>query len=162
MLYYGNGNYIPDDCKVFNLNSMIEGYPRLGLLPPNFLGQYVDRDFDIAYYNYLFSNDMIFAEFFSLVYELYIGNDVFILVDQTMDWTENLTESLFKAIQQRYGYNSVQVNSFDDYVWVKNSSSPPQFNPDYGLHNLDVDRERYTYIVESSRLRAGGDLVYVE
>lgn len=163
MLYYGDGTYIPDDCKVFNLNSMKEGYPRFRyLLPPNSLGQYVDRDFDIAYYNYLFNNDPVFMEFFSIIYELYIGSDIFIIVDEVMDWTENLSESLFKAIQQRYGYNAVRVNSLEDYIWVKNSSHFPKFNAYYGLHNLDIDRDRYTYLVESERLRAGGELIYVE
>lgn len=163
MLYYGNGNYIPDECKVYNLNSMREGYPRFRyLLPPNSLGQYVDRDFDIAYFNYIFNNDPVFMEFFSIIFELYANNDVFILVDEQMDWSENLSESLLKAIQQRYGYNGYRCNSFDDYIWVKNLSTPIQFNAYYGLHNLDIDRERYTYLVETFRLRAGGELIYVE
>ena len=51
MLYYGGGTYIPDDCKVFNLNSMKEGYPRFKyLLPPNSIGKLADRDFDISYF----------------------------------------------------------------------------------------------------------------
>lgn len=162
MLYYGNGSYIPEDCKVFNLNSMKEGWHRFRfILPPNELGKYADRDFDISYFNYIFQNDSVFMEFFSIIYEIYINNDIFILVDESMDWSENITESLFKVIQQRYGYNAVRVNSLDDYLWNKNSNSYPQFNPDWGIYNLDIDRQRYTMMVESARLQAGGDMIYV-
>ena len=163
MLLYGNGNYIPDDCKVFNLNSMREGFPRFKyLLPPNSMGQYTQREYDIAYFNYIFQNDYVFTEFFSIVFELYCNNDVFIIVDESMDWSENLTESLFKAIQQRYGYNAVKVDTEEDYFWVKNSYSNPQFNSSWGIYNLDIDKERYSILIESARLQAGGDMIYVE
>jgi hypothetical protein len=159
MLFYGKGEYIPDDCKVYNLNSMKEGFPRFKfLLPPNKLGKFLDRDFDIAYFEYIFQNDYVFYEFFSIIYELYINNDVFIIVDSSMDWAENIAESLFKAIQQRYGYNSYRVNSEEDYLWIKNSSSYPQFNPQWGIYNLDIDKERYSILIESARLKAGGDI----
>lgn len=163
MLYYGNGNYIPDDCKVVNLNSMREGYPRFKyLIPPNYIGKFLDRDFDIAYFNYIFQNDEVFYEFFSLIFEIYLNNNVFILVDENMDWSENISESLFKAIQQRYGYNAVRVNSEEDFIWNINSSSHPQFNPNWGLYNLDIDKERYSVLQEVSRIRAGGDIYHVD
>lgn len=163
MLFYGSGSYIPDDCKVFNLNSMREGYPRFRyLLPPNSMGQYTQREYDIAYFNYIFQNDAVFAEFFSIVFELYCNNDVFILVDEKMDWSENLSESLFKAIQQRYGYNVVRIESEADYFWIKNSFDSPGFNTSFGIYNLDIDKERYSILVESARIKAGGDIVYVE
>ena len=163
MLYYVNGNYIPDDCKVVNLNSMREGYPRFKyLIPPNYIGKFLDRDFDIAYFNYIFQNDEVFYEFFSLIFEIYLNNNVFILVDENMDWSENISESLFKAIQQRYGYNAVRVNSEEDFIWNINSSSHPQFNPNWGLYNLDIDKERYSVLQEVSRIRAGGDIYHVD
>lgn len=162
MLYYGHGGYIPEECKVFNLNSLKEGFPRFRfLLPPNELGRYIDRDFDIAYFNYIFQNDAVFMEFFSIIFELYTDNDVFVIVDESMDWSENISESLFKAIQQRYGYNAIRINSLDDYLWSKNSNTLPQFNPEWGLYNLDIDKERYSFLIESARLKAGGDMVYV-
>ena len=163
MLYYGNGEFIPDNCKVFNLNSMKEGYSRFRyLLPPNTLGKYLDRDFDISYFNYIFQNDNVLLEFFSIIYEIYVNNDVFIIVDENMDWSENIAESLFKVIQQRYGYNTYRVNSLDDYFWINNSASPPQFNSQWGIYNLDIDKERYSILIESIRLEAGGDMIYVE
>jgi hypothetical protein len=161
MLFYGNGTYIPEDCKVCNLNSMREGYLRLNyLLPPNSLGFYIDRDFDIAYFNYIFQNDNVFMEFFGIIYELYINNNMFIVVDESEDWSENIAESLFKAIQQRYGYNAYRVNSQQDYLWIMDSSSPPQFNPEWGIYNLDIDKDRYTVLVETARIKAGGKLYY--
>lgn len=163
MLYYGSGNYIPDDCKVFNLNSMKEGYSRFKyLLPPNELGKYIDKDFDIAYFNYIFQNNNVFVEFFSIIYEIYTNNDVFIIVDESMDWSENIAESLFKVIQQRYGYNACRINSLDDHLWNMNSSSLPQFNPQWGIYNLDIDKQRYSILIEAARLQAGGDLIYVD
>lgn len=163
MLYYGNGIYIPDDCKVFNLNSMREGYPRFKfLIPPNSIGNFTQREFDITYFNYIFQNQSVFAEFFSIIFELYSNNDVFIIVDESMDWAENIAESLFKVIQQRYGYNAVKINSEEDYFWIKNSFDSPQFNSSWGIYNLDIDRERYSVLIESARINAGGDMIYVE
>ena len=162
MLFYGNGEYIPDNCKVYNLSSMKEGYPRFKfLLPPNHLGKSFDRDFDIAYFNYIFQNDAVFYEFFSIIYELYINNDVYIFVDGNADWSENIGESLFKAIQQRYGYNSYLCCSEEDYLYIKNSCESPRFNSDWGLYNLDKDKERYTLYIETKRIQAGGQ-IYAE
>lgn len=163
MLYYGNGEYIPDGCKVRNLSSMKEGYVRLNyLLPPHQLGILLGRDFDIAYYNYIIQNDMVFHEFFDIVYELYLNNDVYILVDGSMDWAENIGESLFKIIQQRYGYNGYLCKSEEDFFWINNSCESPRFNSDWGLYNLDMDKERYTLMNETNRIKNGEVATYVE
>lgn len=163
MLFYGTGKYIPDDCKVYNLNSMKEGFPRFKfLVPPNQLGKFLDRDFDIAYFNYIFQNDNVFYEFFSIIYELYINNDVYILVDSSMDWAENIGESLLKVIQQRYGYNGYLCDSEEDDLWINNSYESPHFDPTFGIYNLDIDKERYTLMVETNRLMSGGALYYVD
>ena len=42
-----------------------------------------------------------------------------------------------------------------------NSCESPRFNPDWGLYNLDIDKERYTIYIETNRIKAGGS-VYVE
>ena len=58
---------------VYNLTSLKEGYYRLRLLvPPNSLGKFTDRDFDIVYANYIFGNNYVFAEFFQIIYNLYL------------------------------------------------------------------------------------------
>ena len=79
-----------------------------------------------------------------------------------MDWSENIAESLFKAIQQRYGYNAYFCNSEEDYLWIKNSCEYPRFDPNWGIYNLDIDKERYTLINETNRIRNGGIGSYVE
>lgn len=140
---------------VFSLNSLREGFLRLpSLIPPNALGRFIDRDFDIAYMQYILLNDSVFVEFFQIIYNLYIGNDVFILYNNE-DWSENIMESLLKLIQQRYGYNAIMISSDEDYVYARNNTNN-NFAPGYGIYNLDQDKERFTYLIESFRLAHNG------
>lgn len=156
MLLYGNSRNIPDNVVVFNLTSLKEGYRRLDLLiPPNQLGLYTGRDFDIAYANYIMSNDMVFKEFFDIIHCLYIGQDVYIIIDEEAEWSENITESLLKLIQQRYGYNASHISCFDDFVYACNNDIS-DFNPYFGVYNLDIDKQRYEYMCESMRLSSPG------
>ena len=144
---------------MYNLSSMREGFISLqALIPPNTIGRLTDREFDIAYANYIMSNDTLFCIFFQIVYNLYIGKDVFIIVS-TEDWSENLLESLLKLIQQRYGYNAVKIDSDDDYIYARNNMFF-NFAPGYGLYNLDQDKERFSHLIESFRLSHGGILPY--
>ena len=144
---------------IFNLTSYKEGYNRLNLLvPPNELGRFTDRDFDIAYANYVIGNDAVFCQFFWIIYNLYIGNHVFIIANPA-DWSENILESLLKLIQQRYGYNAIRIDNDDDYIYAANFMNPG-FAPGFGLYNLDQDKERFTYLMESYRLANNGALPY--
>ena len=165
MLMYGFDNSgvlnidIPDGV-LFNLTSKKEGFVTLPLLiPPNNIGRFTDRDFDIAYAQYVMNNDNVFCQFFQIIYNLYIGKDVFILVSSE-DWSENILESLLKLIQQRYGYNAVLISENDDYIFAKNSMIDQKFAPGYGMFNLDQDKERFSYIMESYRLNNNGVLPY--
>lgn len=143
---------------MFNLTSMREGFNTLkSLVPPNELGRFTDREFDIAYANYIMNNDFVFCEFFQIIYNLYIGNNVFIIASDS-DWSENILESLLKLIQQRYGYNAVKIDSDDDYIYAENNMSF-NFAPGYGLYNLDQDKERFSYIVENFRIRNNGNMI---
>lgn len=160
MLMYGNFNNIVIDSNttVYNLTSMREGFERKSyLVPPNEIGRFSGRDFDLAYANYLLNNDIIFKEFFDIVYLLYTGRDVYIIIDEA-EWSENLVESLMKLIQQRYGYNSIRINCPEDYFYA--SSIVTDFNQYYGIHNFDIDKERYTYIIEKVRIANGGPVIY--
>ena len=158
MLMYGDVSNIINTGAVYNITSLKEGMIRLpNLIPPNLIGKFVDKDFDIAYANYIMSNDIVFKEFFDIIYNLYIGNDVYLVVSKD-DWSENLIESIIKLIQQRYGYNAVQINSFDDYIHYINSSYIPDFAPGYGIYNLDIDKDRYTYIIENDRIKRTGQI----
>ena len=142
---------------MYNLSSMREGFISLqSLIPPNTIGRLTDREFDIAYANYIMSNDTLFCIFFQIVYNLYIGKDVFIIVS-TEDWSENLLESLLKLIQQRYGYNAVLINTEADYLYATNSMNFG-FAPGYGIFNLDQDKERFTTLIEQYRIANNGAL----
>lgn len=149
MLYYGTSDmlqYLSSDTVIFNLTSYREDIPRLNLLPPLDKKLYKDggRDFDLWYAQYIFDNDVIFYEFFKIVYQLYNGNDVF-LVASSMDWSENMVESILKLIQQRYGYNGSLIDSFESYIYAKNNMISG-FNPD-GLYNLDMDKNRFSIMM---------------
>ena len=140
--------------KVFNLSSMVEGFVTLRyLIPPNNIGRFTDREFDIAYMNYVLGNDNVFMDFFQIIYELYIGHDVFIVAAKE-DWSENILESLLKLIQQRYGYNSVFIGSEADYIYARNFATG-EFVQGYGLFNLDQDKERFSFLYEQHRVNTG-------
>ena len=149
MLMYGTSEYIKtvsnDNTVILNLTSFKEGLPRLqSLIPPNNLGLLSGKEFDIAYANYIMSNDNVFLQFYDIIYLLYCGKDVYLTISND-DWSEDLVESLFKLIQQRYGYNGNRINSIEDYYFECNRNS--DFDPRL-LINLDSDKERYSMIVQ--------------
>jgi hypothetical protein len=140
MLFYGNSSNVVGDI-VYNISSMNENYFRLATLqPPNNIGYLTDRDFDIAYANYILQNDIPFYQFFMIIYPLYMGKDVY-LISGDENWNENLIESILKLIQQRYGYEGFQITSQEDYLFL--SSRTSDFDPGYGLINLDQDKNRF-------------------
>lgn len=154
MLFYGESymkNIVNENTLLVSLTSYDESIRRLDhLLPPRELGRYVMEGFDNAYYNYLFGDNEVFYEFFSIIYNLYCGVDIFIAASSN-EWSEVLIESLLKLIQQRYGYNAYCIRSMEDYIHAK-SYFNDTINPQQ-LANLDMDRARYTYLMEEYRLR---------
>lgn len=161
MLMYGNASNIIPTGNVYNITSLREGLPKLSwLIPPNAIGKLSGIDFDIAYMNYIFSNDVIFKEFFDIIYSIYIGTDVYLVISDTDDWAENLIESLIKLIQQRYNVIAYKINCFDDYVYFANSSNKHQDFSEFGIYNFDQDRDRYTMFIESVRIANGGKIYY--
>jgi len=139
---------------IFNITSLKEGYNKLNMLVPmNSMGYTTDRDYDIAYANYIFNNDAVFVEFFIIIYYLYIGKDVY-LIYSNEDWSENIIESLLKLIQQRYGYNAYLINEDEDYIYSKMNDST-YFNGEWGLYNLDIDKNRFSYAVQNYILNFG-------
>ena len=160
MLMFGTYENMIDSGLVYNLTSLREGYERLPLLvPPNEIGKLSGRDFDIAYMNYIFGNDPVFYQFFFIIMALYNDMDVYLIVSKD-DWSENLVESLMKLIQQRYGYNGVEIKSPDDYIYYMNQSKDlPEFNPYFGIQNLDSDKERFAYIQTSIQIKNNGGVI---
>lgn len=153
MLLYGNKDNIQIDCEVYNFCGLVEGFRDANLMPPNSLGAISEYEFDIRYMHYILDNDYVFMNFMSIIMDLYYGKNVYLIIsDINNDWCSMITESLLKLIQQRYGIVAAEINSFEDIFSVKDST----FNPYYGLANLDMDKERYTYLCESIRLANGG------
>lgn len=152
---YGDSMNIIDTGLVFNLTSMKEGFSNLqSLIPPNEIGRFEGRDFDIVYANYILNNDFVFLNFFEIIYALYINLDVYIVISND-DWSENLIESLMKLIQQRYGYNGARINSFEDYLFLLNSNDSGFGTFDFYIKNLDEDKERYSLLTTALRIRNG-------
>lgn len=144
--YARESGFLQSDCIAFNISTYREGYFKLtDVLPPRAIGVTSGYDFDMAYANYILSNDLPFCEFFSIIYHLYINKEVYLLVN-TEEWGENVIESLLKLIQQRYGINAVLVNSEEDYQYAKMSANV-SFSSGPCLWNLDTDKERYTATV---------------
>lgn len=153
MLLYGNKDNIQIDCEVYNFCGLVEGFRDANLMPPNSLGAISEYEFDIRYMHYILDNDYVFMNFMSIIMDLYYGKNVYLIIsDINNDWCSMITESLLKLIQQRYGIVAAEINSFEDIFYVEDST----FNPYYGLANLDMDKERYTYLCESIRLANGG------
>lgn len=133
----------PENLVILNFNSFMEGYERLNLLPPFGL-EYGDKNFDIMYANYIIQNDTPFMELMKVIMPLYYGKDVFILSTKGNVY-EFVTESLQKFIQQRYSLISYTVNEPSDWEFVEDT----MFNI-HGVYNLDIDKERFSYIYASN------------
>ena len=144
MLLVGDIKCLPetlDKFLVLNLSSLAEGFPKVHLVPSVQAQYNNDKEFDIAYANYIFSNDWVFMEFMKIIYPLYMGSDVFLLVSRNENTHDIITESLCKLIQQRYGYNYQLLNERDDIDYYDDSG----FNIN-GIQILDMDKERMSYL----------------
>ena len=155
-LFYGPGNAYPLEFKLYNFNSIKEKGIRLNLFPPNNLGAINEYDFDCRYANYIMQNDAAFCSMMSIVMDMYNGINIFILVDDEDTplfdgWNVILVESFLKLLQQRYGLNGTRIANHYDMEDANETSFV-----DYGLLNLDIDKERYAYLVEQARIMNGG------
>ena len=156
-LMYGTAQYIDHNSSVFNFNSLIEGYPSSGLIPPNNLGAVNEYDFDMRYMKWIIGYDNIFINFMNIIMEIYYGRNVYLIINLD-EWGIIMIESLLKLIQQRYGINGTFINDYEDIKYAEES----QFDPYYGLANFDQDKERYIYLYEQTKLIRNGGKVPTE
>jgi hypothetical protein len=153
-LGFKDPRFLTSNSIAFNISTYKEDFWKLpSILPPRELGVTDGYDFDIAYANYILGNDIAFCEFFSIIYHLYMNKDVYLIVNPD-DWSEDITESLLKLIQQRYGVNGVLVNSEEDYQYAQMSANV-SFASGPCLWNLDNDKERYTATVTNIIMQYG-------
>lgn len=129
---------------VYNLSSLSYMGVKLDYLTPpyNILTTVrADREFDIAYAQYILTNDAVFADMFKLIHANYLGYNVFVLVGGD-EARQLITESLMKFINQRYTLIPRYFATIDDI--------PDYYDEDHiyvdGIYNMDADRERYVYI----------------
>lgn len=138
---YPNG--VDEDMCILNLSSLYEGLDRV-LLAPSIQPMLNDeKNFDIEYANYIFSNDNKFVELMKIMIPLYLGTNVFLAVTRNEETYDIVTESLCKLIQQRYGYNYQLINSPDDINWYDQSGFSAS-----GIQLFDQDRDRYVMIMQ--------------
>lgn len=144
MLLVGDIRCLPESIEklvVLNLSSLVEGFERVHLVPSIQTHYDNEKEFDLAYANYIFSNDYLFMELMKIIYPLYSGFDVFLLVSRNEDTYDVVTESLCKLIQQRYGYNYQLLNIADDIDYYDDSNFSLT-----GIQTFDIDKERMTYL----------------
>lgn len=163
MLLIGEYQYIMNELsnpkiKVLNLSSLMEGMEQLHLLPPTdgTLPFKDEKEFDIAYANYIMANDYTFIELMKIMISLYEGKDVYIVVSRS-PYLDMITESLTKFIQVRYHYIAQEINSEEDLEYLDYESS---FNDVQGLYNLDIDKERFSKLIGPSLPQQNGEIIY--
>lgn len=147
--------------KVLNFCSLNEKYPRLKLLPPidfrtctSGNPESAEYEFDMQYAQWLLSDNNAFIDLMQIVYSIYQGYDVFLLITDDIIM-EQYTQSLLKFIQQRYGYNGFYIKSMEDLF---NAEDQPITG--VGLMNLLDDKERLSLMVEESRQESRGFMPY--
>ena len=91
------------------LNSLV---PSSEFIPEDILsGDCSNADFDQAYHNFIFNNDMAFSQLMSIIIPIYMNPDTLVHITILYnDYSNAFVESLIKLIQQRYGYNSYLIN----------------------------------------------------
>ena len=149
--------YTTNKTKILNFCSLNEQYPRLHLLPPMDFRmmpvsnpEMAEYEFDIRYASWLLQDENAFIDLMQIVFSLYQGYDVFLLVSDDIN-LEAYTQSLLKFIQQRYGYNGFYITCIEDLF-----NAEDQVISGIGAVNLHDDKERLAYMLEEKRQSLGG------
>ncbi|MGL5751465.1 MAG: hypothetical protein ACRCXT_13110 [Paraclostridium sp.] len=149
VLMFGDHTTIPYDMKdliIYNFNSFKEcGYYKLNLIPNGIQmlsdDENAEMQFDMFYAGYILNNDAIFMDMMKIIYPIYNGMNIYIMIDSYNTQYNFIIESLQKFIQSRYGLQIYNINDLDDLEYISDSN----FNI-YGVYNLDQDKDRMTYL----------------
>ena len=157
MLLLGNTSVIPylsNDYIIYNLSSYNEMYNRIYLLPPQELAVHYndEKTFDLLYAQTIINDNFCFMELMKVIIPLYEGKNVLLLISESL---ENVTESLMKFIQGRYGIISYIVENESDLETLKESDFSIN-----GLYNLDIDKERFSRLYGSENIDEKGVINY--
>ena len=132
-----------DNSILFNINAPVDrGNSLPNILLSNipqgtYLGEY---EYDLMYADYLTKNDAAFSDLMNIIYNDYIGNNVYVIIDKAW-WSMLYIESLIKFIQVRYGFTPNLINEPDDIFSCKQTEYSIE-----GRQQLQVDKERFIYL----------------
>lgn len=160
MLLYGSSGasreiaQIPDSV-IYNFTSLSEQHQNICLMPPNSLGAVNSQDFSDRYRNWIYNNDMVFANFMTMIVQVQAGTIVYLEIDDEYEWSEILIEDLLTMVLERYGIVALKISSIDDLIYCnyENSNVAAQC-----MLNYDTDYQRYEFIREKQRITEGGSI----
>lgn len=137
---------IPYNSKycVFNLNSNYQSSDiiTLNLMPPPGVIDPQSQEFDTWFITTLITDDRYFVNLMNMIIPLYHGKDVFVLIYNEPEVFSPINETIFKLIQQRYGYNYQLLNSIYDFdPYADALFTTP------GIQTFDEDFKRYQELV---------------
>lgn len=151
MILFGTTNVLPyvsnEKFLIYNLSSYTELYERIYLLPQDDMSEYFndEKTFDLLYADYILRDDFTFMELMKIMIPIYEGKDVLLLISEQF---ENITESLMKFINGRYGIIPYIVNEEEDLEFLSESNFTIN-----GLYNLDIDKNRFSRIYASANIK---------
>ena len=103
------------------------------------------RDFDMSYANFIMSEVPAFNAMLMMMYHLYIGNDVIILIGTDLsEPAQMVLDSYLKFIQQRYGTIANYVYGIEDYDSLDESQQIFSYQ---GLFNWDQDKKKAELLI---------------
>ena len=130
-----------------NLTNLI---PNIDYLPEDILHGSIDTtNFDTVYWNGILNNPNSFIELMSIVLPVYNQPNILVQIlirdqNNTSEYITDITESLAKLIQQRYGYSPAIINEVND-LW---DLEEPTFSIP-GLFNISNDLQLFISMTNS-------------
>ena len=126
---------------VYVLNANVQGN-QLNIFTPDIMRMYYslpEEEKDAYFISSIFNDFSRFGLLIDkIMYPLYCGDDVILLIYNEEDIFNPATEALVKFIQQRYGYNYQWLESPEDFNQNDNSSFTAP-----GITNYDTDAAMY-------------------
>lgn len=143
------GDLLPqDECIIFNLNSNVNWeYKKLDLIPKMGLIDYTSPDFDSAYISLLLNDEYYFVQLMTIMIYLKQNMQVFLLIYNEDTVFNPIVEVLMKLIQQRYGYNYMIAENWEDVNNAINTFSQISMFTAPGIITYDTDFDRYQQII---------------
>lgn len=138
--------YIPADYDIITLGFTLDSEPSImSLTPKRVLPSEGDERFEEWYYKYILEYNDTFLDFMSIIYKLYQGRNVCVLVDYRFD--EAYVTAITKIIAKRYGIIASAVLEPSDLDSVSETSFSK-----IGLRVLDSDKASMSYQLKAMEM----------